>query len=90
MPFRDTQDRALFTLRSIRPTLLRREWLAGIGMVLRNTDLAERTALTERIRQEVVRWANPILGSVMELEKRLENILEGWISRPVAERERQD
>jgi hypothetical protein len=30
----------------------------------------------ERIRQEVIRWANPILGAVKQLEGRLKNILE--------------
>lgn len=30
----------------------------------------------ERIRQEVVRWANPILSCVRELKNRLDNILE--------------
>jgi hypothetical protein len=37
--------------------------------------LAADTARTDRIRQEVVRWANPILGSVEELQRRLRNIL---------------
>ena len=39
------------------------------------TELAARTARTDRIRQEVIRWANPILGAVIELERRLKNIL---------------
>jgi hypothetical protein len=39
------------------------------------SDLATRTARDERIRQEVVRWANPILGSVLDLQRRLDNIL---------------
>lgn len=30
----------------------------------------------ERIRQEIVRWSNPILGAVNELDDRLWNILE--------------
>lgn len=30
----------------------------------------------ERIRQEIVRWANPILGTVEDLEYRLKNILQ--------------
>ena len=34
-----------------------------------------REAKTERIRQEVLRWANPILGSVESLDSRLANIL---------------
>jgi hypothetical protein len=46
------------------------------------TELATRTALAERIRQEIVRWANPILGAVMELHRRLDNILknEGYLA----------
>src|SRR4051794_8965083 len=30
----------------------------------------------ERIRQEIIRWANPILGAVTDLEARLRNILD--------------
>jgi hypothetical protein len=39
------------------------------------TDLESETAKTDRIRQEIERWANPILGSVEELRNRLRNIL---------------
>jgi len=35
-----------------------------------------RSEKQERVRQEIVRWANPILASVRELESRLDNILE--------------
>lgn len=38
-------------------------------------ELAGRSARVDRIRQEVVRWANPIFGSVIELRNRLNNIL---------------
>ncbi len=40
------------------------------------TGLATRTARADRIRQQVVRWANPILDSVMGLKERLRNILQ--------------
>jgi hypothetical protein len=30
----------------------------------------------ERIRQEIIRWSNPILGALKELKRRLRNILE--------------
>ncbi|MET1411788.1 hypothetical protein ABVF61_05940 [Roseibium sp. HPY-6] len=40
------------------------------------TELAAQTALKNRIRLEVSRWANPINGSVKELRKRLDNILD--------------
>jgi len=35
----------------------------------------QREARQERIREEVLRWTNPILGAVEGLESRLENIL---------------
>lgn len=35
-----------------------------------------REAKRERIRQEVLRWANPILGSVESLDSRLSNVLD--------------
>ena len=38
--------------------------------------LEEEKSRDERIRQEIIRWANPILGAVGELAGRLENILE--------------
>ncbi len=31
--------------------------------------------MKERVRQEIIRWANPIFGAVRDLEKRLKNIL---------------
>jgi len=37
--------------------------------------LESETTMAERIRIEVVRWANPILDAVTTLEKRLDNIL---------------
>lgn len=40
-----------------------------------NLELASRAARADRIRQEVVRWANPIFGAVDDLERRLGNIL---------------
>jgi hypothetical protein len=37
----------------------------------------EKTALTEdQIKNEIIRWANPILGAVQDLEGRLNNILQ--------------
>lgn len=39
------------------------------------TDLTAHASKEERIRTEVIRWANPILGAVQELENRLNNIL---------------
>lgn len=44
-------------------------------------ELAERVRLEttkerdDRIRQEVIRWANPILGSVQDIRHRIDNIL---------------
>jgi hypothetical protein len=38
-------------------------------------ELATQTALADRIREEVARWANPILDSVRQLQGRLKNIL---------------
>jgi hypothetical protein len=45
-------------------------------------ELATRTARAGRIREEIVHWANPILGSVMDLKRRLGNILhnEGYFA----------
>lgn len=37
--------------------------------------LITKNSRDERIRQEIVRWANPILGSVEELVGRLDNVL---------------
>jgi len=37
--------------------------------------LDERAAQQERIRDEVLRWTNPVLGAVRGLESRLDNIL---------------
>ncbi len=44
--------------------------------------LAAGTARADRIREQVVRWANPILGSVMDLTNRLQNVLrnEGYFA----------
>jgi hypothetical protein len=39
-------------------------------------EMQEKNSRDERIRREVVRWANPILGAVGELTDRLRNILE--------------
>lgn len=39
------------------------------------SNLEVEQLMKERIRQEIVRWANPILGAVRDLEKRLKNIL---------------
>jgi F0F1-type ATP synthase membrane subunit b/b' len=46
------------------------------------TGLAIRTAREDRIRQQVVHWANPIFGAVVDLERRLDNILqsEGYLA----------
>jgi hypothetical protein len=44
-------------------------------MKMFEADLDTTTARAERIRQEVVRWANPILESVIVLQERLDNIL---------------
>lgn len=38
--------------------------------------LGQREARRERVRDEVLRWANPILNSVLGLRSRLSNILE--------------
>lgn len=40
------------------------------------------TSTEERIRSEILRWANPILGAVQDLESRLNNILDrkGYIA----------
>lgn len=39
-------------------------------------DLEEQSEKQERIRQEIIRWANPILATVKGLEGRLRNILD--------------
>ena len=39
------------------------------------SDLTNRSARSDRIREQVLKWANPILAAVGDLEKRLENIL---------------
>ena len=43
--------------------------------------LASRTAKADRVREEVVRWANPILSAIGDLQGRLDNILnhEGYL-----------
>jgi hypothetical protein len=38
-------------------------------------EVDERQAQKQRIREEVLRWANPVLGAVTGLESRLDNIL---------------
>jgi hypothetical protein len=43
-------------------------WAAGASR--------RREAKEERIRQEVLRWANPVLNAVQALESRLKNVLE--------------
>jgi hypothetical protein len=40
------------------------------------TEQATGAARGDRIRQQVVHWSNPIFGSVMDLEHRLDNILD--------------
>jgi hypothetical protein len=53
------------------------------------SELATRSARVERLREEVIHWANPILGSVMSLQRRLDVILkeEGYLalSPPIVE-----
>lgn len=44
----------------------------------------------ERIREEVLRWANPILGSVRSLTSRLENILEQGLEKALASKGRKE
>jgi hypothetical protein len=46
------------------------------------SELATKAARVERLRQEVIRWANPILGSVMSLQRRLDVVLneEGYLA----------
>jgi len=39
------------------------------------TNLEVEQLMKGRVREEIVRWANPILGAVRDLEKRLKNIL---------------
>jgi phage-related protein len=41
----------------------------------------QREARQERIREEVLRWTNPILGAVEGLESRLDNILSLVLSK---------
>ena len=45
------------------------------GLVSHDVSLRDRAAQEDRIRDEVIRWANPILGSVKALQARLRNIL---------------
>ncbi|MFK4502879.1 hypothetical protein ABIF86_007170 [Bradyrhizobium japonicum] len=44
-------------------------------------ELDTKTARFDRIRQEILLWSNPILGSVRELQNRLDNIIadEGYL-----------
>jgi hypothetical protein len=53
-----------------------------LQMAAFQTELATRSARADRMREEIVRWANPILGSVMALMRRLQNILheEGYLA----------
>ena len=45
-------------------------------MAMFQTGLASEAARADRIREQIVRWANPIFGSVMDLTGRLRNILQ--------------
>jgi hypothetical protein len=47
-----------------------------------STDFASRAVKAHRIREDLERWANPILRAVMELQRRLDNILknEGYLA----------
>ncbi len=49
--------------------------LADIQKRRHELALEAENSREERIRQEVIRWANPILGTVKDLESRLRNIL---------------
>jgi hypothetical protein len=40
------------------------------------SEVARKTARLDRVRQEVLRWSNPVLGSVQELQGRLKNVLD--------------
>ncbi len=40
------------------------------------TNITAQGLREERIRKEIIRWANPILGAVQELNSRLDNILD--------------
>lgn len=46
------------------------------------SDFASRAVRSQRIRQDLERWVNPILRAVMELQRRLDNILknEGYLA----------
>ncbi|MCP4373195.1 MAG: hypothetical protein GY797_34585 [Deltaproteobacteria bacterium] len=44
--------------------------------MIESIELEEESEKQERIRQEVIRWANPILAAVKDLEGRLRNILD--------------
>lgn len=50
--------------------------LADIQKRRHELSLEAENSREERIHQEVIRWANPILGAVKDLEGRLRNILE--------------
>jgi hypothetical protein len=39
-------------------------------------DVVSRVARADRIHAEIIHWANPILSAVMDLKRRLENVLE--------------
>jgi len=45
-------------------------------------DLGIAVASIDRRRQEIVRWANPVLTAIEELQRRLDNILlsDGWLA----------
>jgi hypothetical protein len=48
--------------------------------ILEKSELENRIKKQERIRQEIIRWSNPILASVQELKGRLNNIVdEGYL-----------
>jgi hypothetical protein len=46
--------------------------------------LRQREARRERVREEVLRWANPILNSVLGLRSRISNILEKGLYRALS------
>ncbi len=50
--------------------------IATIEIKQRELSLQTVQSKDDRVRQEIVRWANPILGAVGELINRLDNILE--------------
>ncbi|BAY09173.1 hypothetical protein [Calothrix sp. NIES-2098] len=53
---------------------LKKEYVKEIEEYRQN--IAKQLSTEERIKNEIIRWSNPILGSVQDLEQRLKNILE--------------